>query len=293
MKTVHTRAELAAALSPWRREDRAVALVPTMGHLHRGHLALVERARRDAQHVVASIFVNPLQFDRADDLAAYPRTLEADAQALADAGVDLLFAPPEAEVYPRGREGVTRVEVPGLGDDLEGAHRPGHFTGVATVVCKLFGMVRPHLAVFGEKDFQQLMIVRRMTADLDLGVEILSEPTVREPDGLALSSRNSLLDENDRARAPALYRSLAGCGKRLAAGETDVPALEQAGRAELEAAGLRPDYISIRRRQDLGPPGPEDQALVVLGAAWCGPVRLIDNLTVDLLHCGRLRIMTG
>jgi pantoate--beta-alanine ligase len=282
MRTVHTRAELTAALEPWRREAHTIALVPTMGHLHRGHLALVNRARAHADRVVASIFVNPLQFDRADDLAAYPRTMESDARALAQAGVDLLFAPPESEVYPRGREGVTRVEVPGLGDELEGAHRPGHFAGVATVVCKLFCMVRPQMAVFGEKDFQQLLIVRRMTADLDLGVEILAEPTVRDPDGLALSSRNSHLDEGDRAQAPALYKALAECAKRLCAGDTAFEALEQTGRARIAAGGLRPDYVSIRRRQDLAPPSPGDRSLVVLGAAWCGPARLIDNVRADL-----------
>lgn len=283
MRTVHTRAALAAALAPWRRERRKVALVPTMGHLHRGHLALVERARRHADRVVASIFVNPLQFDREDDLAAYPRSLDSDARALAEAGVDLLFAPPETEVYPRGRDGVTRIEVPVIGDDLEGAHRPGHFVGVATVVCKLFSLVRPDVAVFGEKDFQQLLIVRRMTGDLDLGVEILAEPTAREPDGLALSSRNSYLGSDDRARAPALYAALSDCAQGLLqAGAGDCPSLERAARDRLAAAGLQPEYVSIRRRQDLSPPAAGDRALVVLGAAWCGPARLIDNVPVDL-----------
>jgi pantoate--beta-alanine ligase len=282
MQTVRTRAELAAALAPWRREDRTVALVPTMGHLHQGHLALVARARRHADRVVASIFVNPLQFDRAEDLAAYPRSLEADARALEEAGVDLLFAPGEAEVYPRGRGGVTRVEVPGLGAELEGAHRPGHFVGVATVVCKLFCLVRPRLAVFGEKDYQQLLIVRRMTEDLDLGVEVLAEPTVREPDGLAMSSRNSYLDEADRARAPALHAALKACAEHLQTGDTAIASLERAARAAVAAAGLRPDYVSIRRQADLGLPEPGDRALVVLGAVWCGPARLIDNIPLDL-----------
>ena len=282
MRTVHTRGDLAAALFPWRRQGDTVALVPTMGHLHQGHMALVERARRHADRVVATIFVNPLQFDRAEDLAAYPRSLEADSRALSEAGVDLLFAPPEAEVYPRGRDGVTRVEVPVLGDDLEGAHRPGHFVGVATVVCKLFSLVRPQVAVFGEKDYQQLLIVRRMTEDLDLGVEILTIPTVREPDGLALSSRNSHLDAADRARAPALHGALSACVDALQSGDTAYAALEQAARARVTAAGLRPDYVSIRRQQDLGPPDAGARSLVVLGAAWCGPARLIDNIRTDL-----------
>jgi pantoate--beta-alanine ligase len=286
MQTVYTRAELSAVLAAWRREDRTVALVPTMGHLHQGHLALVARARRHADRVVASIFVNPLQFDRAEDLAAYPRSLKADARALEEGGVDLLFSPEEAEIYPRGRAGVTRVEVPGLSAELEDAHRPGHFAGVATVVCKLFCMVRPNLAVFGEKDYQQLLIVRRMTEDLDLGVEILAEPTVREPDGLAMSSRNSYLDEADRARAPALYAALEACVERLRAGETAFAAMERTARAAVAAGGLRLDYVSIRRQADLGLPEPGDRALVVLGAAWCGPARLIDNIPVYLPASG-------
>jgi len=269
-------------LTAWRRNGESVALVPTMGNLHAGHLALVHRVRAEADRVVASIFVNPLQFDRPEDLAAYPRTLDADARALAEAGVDLLFAPSEQEVYPRGREGTTRVEVPGLGEELEGAHRPGHFSGVATVVCKLFNLVRPDVAVFGEKDFQQLLIIRRMNEDLDMGVRVLGEPTVRDPDGLALSSRNGYLDPEDRARAPALHRALLDCAQGLHDAGGDIPALEQAAWAAIAAAGLRPEYVSVRRQQDLAVPGPQDRALVVLAAAWCGPARLIDNLCVDL-----------
>lgn len=286
MQTVHTRAALVAVLDPWRRAGERIALVPTMGNLHAGHLALVRRARAEADRVVASIFVNPLQFDRPEDLAAYPRTLEADAAALAEAGADLLFAPAEQEVYPRGRDGITRVEVPGLGETLEGAHRPGHFIGVATVVCKLFALVRPDVAVFGEKDFQQLLIIRTMNADLDLGVRVLAEPTVREPDGLAMSSRNGYLGPEDRARAPALYAALTDLAGAISRGERDFTALEQAARARLEAAGLRPEYVSLRRRQDLALPEPGDRELVLLAAAWCGPARLIDNLPVDLPPSG-------
>ncbi|MFN2348952.1 MAG: pantoate--beta-alanine ligase [Thioalkalivibrio sp.] len=282
MRTATTRAELAATLTAWRRNGESVTLVPTMGNLHAGHLALVHRAHAEADRVVASIFVNPLQFDRPEDLAAYPRTLEDDARGLVEAGVDLLFAPSEREVYPRGREGTTRVEVPILGDDLEGAHRPGHFSGVATVVCKLFNLVRPDVAVFGEKDFQQLLIIRRLNEDLDMGVRVLGQPTVRDPDGLALSSRNGYLGPEDRARAPALHRALLDCAQGLRSAGGDIPALEQAARAAMSAARLRPEYVSVRRQQDLGPPDPQDRSLVVLAAAWCGPARLIDNLCVDL-----------
>jgi pantoate--beta-alanine ligase len=273
-------AELRQRVAAWRRSGARVAFVPTMGNLHLGHLTLVRVARTQADRTVASIFVNPLQFGPREDLAAYPRTLERDREMLAAEGTDLLFAPAVEAVYPRGQEVQTRVEVPGLSGILCGASRPGHFTGVATVVCELFNMVQPDLAVFGEKDFQQLLVIRRMTEDLSLPVEIQGVPTVREADGLALSSRNGYLTADERGRAPAIYRALQAARDRLVEG-TAMDAVEAAGREALSRAGLVPDYFSVRRSEDLAEPQAADRELVVLAAAHLGKARLIDNLRVS------------
>lgn len=280
MKHLVRYPEVRAALEPHRKAGRRIAFVPTMGNLHAGHMALVTRARELCDTVVVSIFVNPIQFDRTEDLAAYPRTLDADAGRLEAAGVDVLYVPDEAEVYPRGREQGTRVVVPGLSDILEGAHRPGHFAGVATVVCKLFNRVRPDLAVFGEKDWQQLRLIRRMVEDLDMGIEIVGLPTVREPDGLAMSSRNGALTAEERVRAPALYWALDALRQALLAGRRDFDALEIAACAALAAGGMHPEYVSVRSR-DLGDPGGA-RDLVVLGAARLGRTRLIDSIPLRL-----------
>jgi pantoate--beta-alanine ligase len=273
-------AELRQRVAAWRRSGARVAFVPTMGNLHLGHLTLVRVARTQADRTVASIFVNPLQFGPREDLAAYPRTLERDREMLAAEGTDLLFAPAVEAVYPRGQEVQTRVAVPGLSGILCGASRPGHFTGVATVVCELFNMVQPDLAVFGEKDFQQLLVIRRMTEDLSLPVEIQGVPTVREADGLALSSRNGYLTADERGRAPAIYRALQAARDRLVEG-TAMDAVEAAGREALSRAGLVPDYFSVRRSEDLAEPQAADRELVVLAAAHLGKARLIDNLRVS------------
>ena len=264
----------------WRAAGERIGCVPTMGNLHEGHLTLVREARRLAPRVVATIFVNPLQFGPTEDLAAYPRTPEQDQAGLAAAGCDLLFAPTVATMYPAGQQTQTRVEVPGVSDILCGASRPGHFIGVATVVCKLFNMVQPDLALFGEKDFQQLLIIRRMAADLAMPVEVIGVPTVREPDGLAMSSRNGYLTSGERAQAPALYRALSVAARALAAG-LPVPQVETEAAAALAVAGLRPDYVSVRRAADLGDPTAADRELVVLAAAYLGRARLIDNLRVS------------
>ncbi|SEQ32785.1 pantoate--beta-alanine ligase [Ectothiorhodospira magna] len=282
MDILHHVAELRSRRRTWQSQGHSVALVPTMGHLHPGHLALVHHARTLADRVVVSIFVNPLQFDRADDLAAYPRTLAQDCRLLAEANVDLVFAPAEDALYPAGRDQVTRVEVPGLSDLLEGAHRPGHFSGVTTVVCKLFNLIQPDVAVFGEKDFQQLLLIRRMVADLDLPVSIQGLPTVREADGLALSSRNVYLTPQERALAPALYQTLCELAEGLQADGGDPDGLARHAEKTLEKRGLRPDYVAVRRRQDLLPPQPGDTQWVILAAAWLGRARLIDNLCLDL-----------
>jgi pantoate--beta-alanine ligase len=259
-----------------------VALVPTMGNLHAGHLTLVRRARELADQVVVSIFVNPLQFDRERDLQAYPRTEDQDLNLLQAEGVDLVFTPSADTIYPGSMEVHTRVEVPGLSDIFCGASRPGHFVGVSTIVCKLFNMVQPQIAIFGKKDFQQLLIIRRMVEDLAMPVEIVGAETVRENDGLAMSSRNNYLDARQRQIAPALYQALKDTEESLRRGNKDYVALELAATEKIAAAGLKPDYFSIRRSSDLGEPKENEQNLVILGAAFIGMARLIDNLEVSL-----------
>jgi pantoate--beta-alanine ligase len=279
--TVGTLRELRDRRAGFGAAGERVAFVPTMGNLHAGHLELVRRGRALAARVVVSIFVNPLQFGPAEDLASYPRTLAQDVELLVGAGADLLFAPPAEEMYPRPRSEQTRVEVPGLSDILCGASRPGHFVGVATVVCKLFNMVQPEVALFGEKDFQQLAVIRRMVEDLCIPVEIFGVPTVREPDGLAMSSRNGYLTSAERERAPALYRTLQVAARAIEAGGADPPAVEREAAAAIDAAGLRTDYVSVRRARDLALPGEADGDLVILAAAYLGRARLIDNLRVQ------------
>ncbi len=280
--TVHTIADLRAAVAGWRAAGERVALVPTMGNLHEGHLRLVDRARELAARAVVSIFVNPTQFGPNEDYQAYPRTLEADSARLAEHGADLIFAPGVDEVYPLGAALRTRVEVPGLADQLCGAFRPGHFAGVATVVTKLFGMAQPDVAVFGTKDFQQLLVIRHLVADLCLPVAIEGVATVREADGLAMSSRNAYLTAEERDAAPTLYRTLQHTAARLQAGERDFAALEAVGVEVLRAAGFRPDYYAVRRAADLVPADASDTDLVVLTAAHLGRARLIDNLPVNV-----------
>jgi pantoate--beta-alanine ligase len=274
-------AELRAQVRAWRAAGERIAFVPTMGNLHTGHLSLVREGRARADRVVASIFVNPLQFGPSEDLDAYPRTLDVDRRQLDAAGCDLLFTPSVREIYPRGQDTQTRVEVPGISDILCGASRPGHFVGVATVVCKLLNMVQPDVALFGEKDFQQLLVIRRLVEDLAMPVEVVGVPTARESDGLAMSSRNGYLTTEERALAPALYQVLNATADALRAGEP-VERAERAGLDALAAVGLRPDYMSVRRAEDLAPACAGDRSLVILAAAYLGRARLIDNLRVDL-----------
>ncbi|GAB6039595.1 pantoate--beta-alanine ligase [Endothiovibrio diazotrophicus] len=280
MKTVHTVDELREQVGAWRREGARVALVPTMGNLHAGHIALVTRARELADRVVASIFVNPTQFGEGEDFEAYPRTLATDRTKLTEAGLDLLFAPSESEVYPDGRAALATVSVPGISEILCGASRPGHFTGVATVVAKLFNMVLPDVALFGEKDFQQLMVLRRMARDLDFPVEIVGHPIVREADGLAMSSRNGYLSAGERVIAPELQRTLRAAAERLLAGEETYAAIATEAERRLVVAGFRPDYFEVRRAADLGRPAADERELVILAAAHLGRARLIDNVVV-------------
>lgn len=280
MQLVGAIAELRRQVAQWRREGERIALVPTMGNLHAGHLQLVAEARARAERVLASIFVNPLQFSDAGggDFDRYPRTLAEDRDRLREAGVDLLFTPPVETIYPDGLERTTRVEVPGLSEILCGEYRPGHFVGVATIVAKLFNLAQPDIALFGEKDYQQLLVIRRLARDLCFPVEVVGVPTVREPSGLALSSRNQYLDAEQRARAAGLYRALCRARERLQAGEADLSAIEMEADETLRAAGFRPEYFSVRRAGDLLPPRADDRELVILAAAWLGEARLIDNL---------------
>jgi pantoate--beta-alanine ligase len=271
---------LRARIAQWRAQGQRIAFVPTMGNLHAGHYSLVTQARREADRVVASVFVNPTQFGPQEDLARYPRTLAADAAGLASHGCDLLFAPGVAQMYPHGTSGRVEIRVPGLEDILCGAFRPGHFGAVATVVARLFGIVQPDVALFGAKDYQQLLVVRRMVEDLALPVRVLAGATVREPDGLALSSRNQYLDAAQRQTAARLYAVLQVQGDALRAGTTSAQ-VEADGFRTLAEAGFRPDYVAVRAADTLQPvDDAQPHARVILAAAWLGATRLIDNLLI-------------
>lgn len=282
METVFSLEALRERIQAWRREGARIALVPTMGNLHAGHISLLERARSLADRTVVSIFVNPIQFGKGEDYARYPSTLEADQDKLSAAGLDLLFAPNLDQLYPGGIEEDTRVTVPGLSTLLCGQYRPGHFSGVATVVTKLLINVQPDVALFGEKDYQQLLVIKRMVHDLLMPIEILGMPIVREDDGLAMSSRNSYLSAEERARAPAIQRALHAAAERLQQAGHSLIAIETAAMADLAAQGFRPEYFSVRRASDLDLPRPGDRSLQILTAAWLGQARLIDNVHVEL-----------
>jgi len=280
MKRFESLTELRAQIHDWRMQGLRIAFVPTMGNLHEGHATLFEQARQYADKVVASIYVNPMQFGLNEDWSKYPRTLDADCQILNEKKVDALFLPDDKTMYPHGTEVQTFVEVPRLSTILCGASRPGHFRGVATIVSKLFHLVQPDVAVFGEKDFQQLMVIRQMVNDLFLPIEIIGAATKRADDGFALSSRNGYLTTQERAQAPAIYQALQVTAQALRAGERDYAKLEQQARQHISQAGLRPDYYSIRRLNDLLEPASEEQSFVVLAAAFLGKARLIDNIQI-------------
>src|SRR6202000_588207 len=256
MQTVQDAAALRAAVRGWRNQGQTVGLVPTMGNLHAGHYSLIKLARARADRVVASVFVNPTQFGPNEDFERYPRTLTQDQAGLAEADCDVLFAPEVATMYPFGPANSVSLHVPQLTETLEGAHRPGHFDGVATVVCKLFNLVQPDLAVFGQKDFQQLKVIERMVRDLSLPVKVMAAPTLRDDDGLAMSSRNQYLTAQERSRAPQIYSTPQQTRELFRQGHS-WQALEQAAKARLERAGFVPDYVAIRRAEDLAEPGPE------------------------------------
>jgi pantoate--beta-alanine ligase len=282
MATVHELPPLRQYVSRWKQDGCSIAFVPTMGNLHGGHLSLLERARQIADRTVVSIFVNPIQFGKGEDYERYPSTLAEDSRKLEASGLDLLFAPDLAQLYPGGIDTDTRITVPDLSNILCGRFRPGHFSGVATVVTKLLINVQPDLALFGEKDYQQLLVVRRMAEDLRIPVEIVGMPIVREPDGLAMSSRNTYLSPSERLLAPLIFRTLNAAADLLRRGSQDFAAIEAEGMRALADGGLRPEYFSVRRTDDLGEPAPGEKRLSILAAAWLGKTRLIDNVKVRL-----------
>ena len=274
MQVFHAVADVRARLA----REPSIVLVPTMGNLHAGHVTLVEIARKHGKCVVVTIFVNRLQFGAGGDFDRYPRTLDADCEKLARAGCDVVFAPDEREMYPGPQEIV--LSPPRVAHTLEGEHRAGHFQGVVTVVAKLLNIVRPHVAIFGKKDYQQLLVLRELVRQLNFGVDVVPGDTVRDPDGLAMSSRNGYLSPDERKEAVRLSRVLRSIKEAVAGGRRDFADLEKAAKDELAAHGWRPDYVAVRRRADLGTPGADDRELVVLGASWLGKTRLIDNLEV-------------
>ncbi|HQQ62562.1 MAG TPA: pantoate--beta-alanine ligase [Pseudomonadales bacterium] len=274
--------DLRQRLRTGRAAGKRIAFVPTMGNLHEGHLQLIRLARQHADIVVASIFVNPLQFGLNEDWEQYPRTLERDSEMLTTEGCDLLFCPTEREMYPNGMETQTKVEVPTMTNILCGASRPGHFLGVTTVVAKLFNMVQPDVAIFGIKDYQQLAVIRRMVEDLCIPVEIVAAPIARADDGLALSSRNGYLTPAERPVAVAVYQQLCHVRDQISAGSRDYARLEKEATARLEESGMRPDYFTVRHARTLEPATADDKDLVLLAAVYLGKTRLIDNLSVQI-----------
>jgi len=282
MRTVNSVVDLRHEINIWRKEGQRIALVPTMGHLHDGHIQLIKKAASLVDRVVVSIFINPTQFNDEKDFNAYPATLEADSCKLAEAEIDVLFAPATDELYPFGLTAGLQVSIPGLSDILEGESRPGHFIGMTTIVSKLFSAVMPDIAVFGEKDFQQLLLVQRLVADLCLPIEVIACPTQREADGLAMSSRNSYLNDSERKQAVLLFQLLTQLKEQLLSGARDYLYLCKNVFQQLQEAGFRPEYVEVRRAQDLSKAGSDDRDLLVLASAWLGSARLIDNLRITL-----------
>ena len=282
LDVITSKEALREQLGIWRRSGDHIALVPTMGNLHDGHLSLVEVAREHAERVVVSVFVNPTQFAEGEDFEDYPRTLELDKRRLKLAKADILFAPDVEVMYPFGIDTATSVTVPVLTAEFCGESRPGHFDGVTTVVARLFSLVQPDVAVFGQKDYQQLLVIKRLVEDMNLALEIVGAPTLREEDGLAMSSRNQYLTDEERRVAPTLYATLREIGDALETGAHDYEGLEKRAVNQLEAKGFEPEYVSIRRAENLEKPDRETDELVVMAAARLGKARLIDNVIVQV-----------
>ncbi|GAA76097.1 MULTISPECIES: pantoate--beta-alanine ligase [Pseudoalteromonas] len=282
MQSITEIKSLRSQIKAWRQAGLSVAFVPTMGNLHRGHFSLVEKAKTLADKVVVSIFVNPMQFGANEDLDNYPRTLSEDKQGLAELGTDIVFTPSVSTIYPNGLGEQSFVDVPGVSLGYCGGSRPGHFKGVATVVTKLFNLVQPDYACFGEKDFQQLQVIKTMARDLSMPVEIIGVPTMREVSGLAMSSRNGYLSAEQKTTATALFKALGQCAEQLKLGNKDFTSLKTHAKQSLEQAGLKPDYFEIAQRDTLKTATLDDNHFVILAAAFLGSVRLIDNMQVDI-----------
>ena len=282
MQSITEIKSLRSQIKAWRQAGLSVAFVPTMGNLHRGHFSLVEKAKTLADKVVVSIFVNPMQFGANEDLDNYPRTLSEDKQGLAELGTDIVFTPSVSTIYPNGLGEQSFVDVPGVSLGYCGGSRPGHFKGVATVVTKLFNLVQPDYACFGEKDFQQLQVIKTMARDLSMSVEIIGVPTMREVSGLAMSSRNGYLSAEQKTTATALFKALGQCAEQLKQGNKDFTSLKAHAKQSLEQAGLKPDYFEIAQRDTLKTATLDDNHFVILAAAFLGSVRLIDNMQVDI-----------
>ncbi|EAW28819.1 pantoate--beta-alanine ligase [Pseudoalteromonas sp. ESRF-bin5] len=282
MQSITEIKSLRSQIKAWRQAGLSVAFVPTMGNLHRGHFSLVEKAKTLADKVVVSIFVNPMQFGANEDLDNYPRTLSEDKQGLAELGTDIVFTPSVSTIYPNGLGEQSFVDVPGVSLGYCGGSRPGHFKGVATVVTKLFNLVQPDYACFGEKDFQQLQVIKTMARDLSMPVEIIGVPTMREVSGLAMSSRNGYLSAEQKTTATALFKALGQCAEQLKQGNKDFTSLKTHAKQSLEQAGLKPDYFEIAQRDTLKTATLDDNHFVILAAAFLGSVRLIDNMQVDI-----------
>ncbi len=280
MRVIRNKAALHKQLAEWRHARERVAVVPTMGNLHAGHLSLVRLAQQNAERVVVTLFVNPTQFGDGEDFEAYPRSLKRDTRSLEEARTDVLFIPDIETIYPFGIENATRVSVLGLTDEFCGACRPGHFDGVTSVIMRLFSIVQPEVAVFGQKDYQQQLIIRRMVEDLSLPIQIIVGPTLREPDGLAMSSRNAYLSDEERQIAPALYKTLHDVGEKLRTGDRNYNRLENRATQSLAKSRFRPEYFAVRQAQDLREPDLDCGAFVVLAAVRLGTARLIDNIVL-------------
>ena len=279
MQTISQVSELREQVNTWRTQSQSIALVPTMGNLHAGHLALVARGIAEADRVIVSIFVNPIQFVAGEDYKDYPRTVGPDLDKLAGMDTDLVFLPEMDEIFPEGLREHTRVTVPALDQLHCGEFRPGHFTGVATIVVKLLNLVQPDVAIFGEKDYQQLLVIRRLVSDLAIPVRIIGFPIVREQDGLAMSSRNHYLSEDERKQAPLLYATLKAMADAIMDGGSDYKMLEDQAFRRLQQSGFRPEYVRVCDAGNLGEPRNSD--VVILAAAWLGKTRMIDNIAVQ------------
>ncbi|MBE0420259.1 MULTISPECIES: pantoate--beta-alanine ligase [Pseudoalteromonas] len=282
MQSITEIKSLRSQIKAWRQAGLSIALVPTMGNLHLGHFSLVEKAKMMADKVVVSIFVNPMQFGANEDLDNYPRTLDEDKRGLADLETDIVFTPSVETIYPNGLAAQSFVDVPDISLGYCGGSRPGHFRGVATVVTKLFNLVQPDYACFGEKDFQQLQVIKTMARDLSIPVEVIGVSTMREVSGLAMSSRNGYLSNEQKDSATVLFKVLNNCAEQLKSGNTDFATLEETAKQSLQQAGLKPDYFSIAQRDTLKAATLDDNKFVILAAAYLGSVRLIDNLQVEV-----------